>query len=260
MSFADGLQNALAEADDASFHRPMSSGGPPQWSGARDPVAPNADVNASVNSDLGIAASEAAAYLALKQTAPGAQVSIARSRYQVMAQPHMRAGKLFVTMSDLGSPTTDRYTLVVPSDANILPKLIKQGSVRGLATDITTATLKAEDVEAITIDGTPILEYAGKMGAGAMTGGAGRAAMLHMLRKKKEKEEKKKKGKEPEGKKKEEEEIDDDEIVERMPPGLGGAKASGRAAMLAMLRKKKEKEEEKRKKKEKGKGKGNPYH
>ena len=236
MSFAQGLENALAEAEDASFQRPMASGGPPQWSGAPDPVAPNAPVNASVNSDLKIATSEAAAYFALSKTAPGAQVSVARGRYKVMAQPHIKGGKLFVTLSDLSSPTTDRYTLVVPSDANILPKLVKMGSAKGQTQVVDTATLKSEDVDEITIDGVPIYEYKG--GTATMGSvGAGRAIMLHQLKakKKKEDEAKKKKGKGEKGTK-EDEEIDGVQFSENKMP----------ADVLSMLRAKKEKGKKKK--------------
>lgn len=245
MSFANHLQNALKE-EESSFQRPLAGGGPPQWSGGPDRPPVNASVNASVYGDHQIATSEAAAYLALKATAPGAQVSVARGRYKVMSMPYAKSGKLFVTLSDLGTPTTDRYTLVVPTDANILPKLIRQGSVRGQPTDITTATLKAEEVEEITIDGMPIFEYAGKYGgkkAGDKEGKAG--GSLHMLRKKKEK---KKEGKE------EGEETDEPGLRERYTMGAGTTTGgAGRAMMLSMLRAKKKKEREGKKKKEKKK-------
>lgn len=157
MSFSNGLQDALTEMGGASFQRSMARGGPPQWSGARDPVPANAGVNASVNGDLGVATGEALAYFALKQTAPGAQVSIARGRYRVMSSPSMKAGKLFVSLTDLGSPTGDRYTLVVPTDANILPKLVRQGSVQGKISVVNVANV--EDIE---IDGVPVLEFSGQ--------------------------------------------------------------------------------------------------
>jgi hypothetical protein len=221
MSFSSRLESALSEQD-SSFHRGMASGGPPKTGGAPDSPPDNADVNASVNQDLAAATAEATLYFTLGRMAPGGKVSIQRARYQVTTPPHSKAGKLFVTLSDLSSPTTDAYTLVVPSDSAILPKLIKQGSARGAVTDLTTATLKAEDIE---IDEEDITE---RGGASMMGKGASRMAMLHMLRAKKEKEAKKKK---PQAKS-ENEDDDDDEAELAEAKKKFGPKAKIAAQML----------------------------